>query len=479
MRQPIFSFSRIRDASPAHLLGLRILTGGMLRRNSALSFLESIVTLVSYFLVIRHVIGALGLKAFGLWSFTVGVLAFTRVLDITTSNGLARLVAIRSDDEDAKATVIDSFSFCAAGFYTIMFIVAYSPLQKFIGTSVDSELLPLARALLFWGMINLPINIIGIGHLSAVDGIGRADIRACINMVGALVYAICALLLTSKVGLVGLAYAQAAQFTVVLVAARFVLVRFLKPLSIVPLRFSSRAAGENMHYGARMQLSAVPMSIFDPAIRVVLGRSIGLNFLATYDISYKIAGNTRTLLQGALNPFVPQFAWLYQDDPNAARNLYRRVNSIATLAVCTSFGIIIALSPIASEFFLRKISPTFILSTSVLCFAWAIATLSLPTNLFARAAGIFRWSIIGQWVLLGLGVALAYLALTKLGELWTAAAVGIAIVVGNMVAFWGEAQMLSLAPFRVSQPKLLGAAIAGLALTASIMIAAATIGRIV
>jgi hypothetical protein len=180
--------------------------------------------------------------------------------------------------------------------------------------------------------------------------------------------------------------------------------------------------------------------------RILLGRWVGLEYLGVYDLSYKLAGNTRTLIQASLQPIVPEFTRLHRADPVAANFLHTRVSQTGILVTAGAFSALILACPLLSLFLLSKISPIFIFSTSIFAVGWGVATFGLPTQLYARAAGFLRWSILGQWSLVVLGAPLSFAAYQWLGQFWIAAGAALAIVIGHLIAFAGEARMLRLRP---------------------------------
>ncbi|ALI53968.1 membrane protein, putative [Celeribacter marinus] len=444
-------------------------------RNRLLSLMQSVVGIGTYFLVMRYVLAVAGLGGVGLWSLTMGFVAFIRVMDLTGAGGLARMVALNPDNERLRSEYVDTVTAFIVALYAVLSMIAYLPLRYAMAGSVAPGTEIIAHALLVWAMISLPLNVAGMAQLSAIDGLGRADIRSMLNIAGFVLYGLLAAILVSSQGILGLAYAQIAQYALLLVASRVVLTRRLPSLRLVPSRFSRKAAGQALHYGFRLQASSIPMSLFDPLTRVVLGRWIGLEALGIYDLSYKLAGNVRTLLQAGMNPFLPEFARLWSTDKAAARAHHAMVSARAIRTVAIAYTVLILATPAFSLFFLSQVSAEFFFSVAVLSLGWGVASVGLATQLFARAAGALRWSIAGQWLLLMLGAALVYLATRSYEFIYVAIAVAIAIATGHMVAFAGETRMLTLTPFGTGKQAITSLA----ALAGFVAIAALAAGAVV
>jgi len=433
-----------------------------LARNGLLSLAQSVVGIGTYFLVMRYVVAVAGLGGVGLWSLTMGFVAFIRVMDLTGAGGLARMVALNPHNERLQSEYVDTLTAFIFVLYAVLSLIAYLPLHYAIAGSVAPGTVALAHTLTVWAMISLPINVAGMGQLSAIDGLGRADVRSLLNIASFALYGLLAVLLVSSKGILGLAYAQIVQYALLLFASRVVLTWQLPSLRLVPSRFSRKAAREALNYGFRLQASSIPMSLFDPLTRVFLGRWAGLETLGIYDLSYKLAGNTRTLVQAGMNPLVPEFARVLSADSKTARNYHATVSARSIRAVALAYTILIVTAPVFSLFLLSHVSPEFVFSVAVLSLGWGLASVGLATQLFARAAGQLRWSIAGQWLLLMLGAGLVYIATLSDESIYAAIGVAVAIATGHMVAFAGETRTLNLTPFGTGKQAITSlAALAG------------------
>jgi O-antigen/teichoic acid export membrane protein len=423
-------------------------------RNRVLSLAQSIIWVCAYLVVMRYVVQAEGLEGVGIWSMTVGFVSFVRLMDLSGASGLARMLATKQNDPSEQAYYVDTMSLFIFSLYGVLCAFSYLPLAYFLNDSVSPNQWPQTQVLLIWALAALPLNVLGIAHLSAIDGIGRADIRSLVNILGVGLFSIISLALIEQAGLVGLACAQFAQFTATLLAARLVLVKQIKNFKFFPSKISLGAAKACIGYGLHLQLMSMPMALFDPLTRILVGRWAGLETLGVYDLSYKLAGHTRTLIQAYLSPLIPQFATQWIHSRGAARARFKSINEPTLRIVAAAFGTLVLFSPVASMFLLSEISAVFIFSTTAIALAWGLASLALPTHLLARAAGLLRWSIWGQFVILGLGPALVYWAVHQAGQVWVAIGVAVAIFIGHGIAYLGETRLLQISPIGFSDGRL-------------------------
>lgn len=415
-------------------------------RNGLLSLAQALLTIVTYFLVMRQVVISLGLEALGLWSLTISLVAFVRMLDLGLSHIPARMVAAKTADELGQAQVIDSTAFAGLGAFVLMGIVSYFALRPILVGSLAPELHAQALWLLLGIVAVLPLNSLALVHLGAIDGIGRADIRALVAIAGLVLYAGSALLLIEHYGVLALVYAQFVQHGLALVVARILLCSRIAPLRLFPVRFSRSALKEAASFGVRVQFSTLPMALFDPLCRLLIGRSVGLELLAIYELASKFAASTRTLVQALANPVLPELARLLVEDSEAARVRYSASQTlISSLGLLVSIAQILAL-PIVSFLMLGELDPAFILVSAVLSLAWGGTCIGLVPQLYARAAGRLRHAMAGQWLLLALGALLVPLASLLRDDLWMLVAPGLAILIGHLVAFVGEVRHFGLNP---------------------------------
>lgn len=418
-----------------------------LARNSTLSILQSIVGISTYFVVMRYVVQTTGLQGIGLWSLTMGLVALVRVLDLTGASGLARMVATEPDNPIKQAAYIDTLTSVIFIVYCAACLAAFQPLDLYLRSTIEDPKLTSSTILLAWAMTALPINVIGIAQLSALDGLGRADIRSIINIASFVCYGIIATIFVPSYGIAGLAFSQFSQYIVALIVARFYLVKFIPPLNYLPTQFSRAAARSCLHYGFRLQAASIPMAIFEPITRIFLGRWVGLDILGIYDLSSKLAVQTRALIQSGMNPMVPEFATQFKLDPSLAVELHSQASQKSIRYVALAFSFLLLASPIFSLLLFSKLVPEFLFSMAVLSLGWGTASFGLMTQLFARATGMLRWSITGQWTTLGVGLFSIYVFAKSLDGVFVCVSIALAVLFGHTLGFIGEVRELRLRPF--------------------------------
>lgn len=393
------------------------------------------VGILSYFIVMRYVVSAGGTELVGLWGLTVGFVSFLRLADFSGSSGLSRLVAISADAPRLRVGYIDTTTIWIVGFYTLVGLLAYWPIRSWLIGAVPTELHTLGINLLSIAIVSMPLGVLGVAESYALDGLGRTGLRVAINISAQILFVVVTLVLLPRLSILGLAYAQLAQFSFVVIGARIMLLRSLPEMPILPWRFSREAAKVSIPFGIKLQVMSLPMALFDPLARIALNNLAGLSFVGIYDLTYKIAGNVRTIIQATMTPFIPRLAQVFAGNRAEARAYAARISGGSILFTSVAYSMMFLLAPLLSIFLLGEVSATFVSMLSIMGLAWGLSTYGIVYHLTARATGIVIWSTIGQWLIIFFGVVLYFLMYFENFPVNPAIGVATAVLAGHLVGF--------------------------------------------
>lgn len=432
-RQMIF---KLRD----HLRGV---SKRGLARNSALSFVQSAVGTACYFFVYRLLVADAGTEALGLWSLTVGIVAFGRLADVSGGAGLSRMVAI-ADSKHGSAKYIDTVTIATVVLYAFIILITVAPFSTLVSRSIDPKFHEVGQWLVWMTSASLFFNAVSSTQLSAIDGMHRSDVRSIIQIFGFTLFAIVSYITIPRVGVRGMAIAQVIQFIVILFVARMFLVFNVNDSKFIPYRFSWKVFTETFRYGIKLQLTSLAGLVFDPLSRVVINHFGGLSVLGIYDLSYKVTAYTRMLAVSAAAPLVPEFSRRYLNDREGgislAKSAFSKFNSMTAFAL----GMTCLASPFISYFVLSELSPMFLTNIVVLSVAWYVASLGNVFQLYAQAAGILRWNIIGQWAIALASVIFGIIAGQAGHGSFVAIGVAAAIGLGSLLSLIGNLRLYGL-----------------------------------
>lgn len=444
---------------------------GRLSFNGFMSLCDVSLTILVYFLVVSRLIQAWGLAELGLWSLVMGFVAFLRMLDPGGAGSVTRFIAGCKNEKLARAEFADSAALFSLSIFTLISLLGYFPILYLVHSSVNDQYLTASTDLVFGLLLLLPLNILTLGQLAALDGIGRADLRSGISIFATLAYGSVAYVLIPKFGVMALVYGQALQWGVGILLARLLLSRHLEYAHFMPRYFSLARITEMVRFGFSLQLAGIPISLFDALNRVLIGSFAGLDRLGLYDLAYKFSLSARQVVQAALRPVFPEFAWLLSTDNAAARAKFMTVSRFALISASLVSTMQILSTPLASYLLMGELNLLFVLVASALSMGWGLANIGLPIQFYSRAAAVLRWAHLGQWTVLVMGVSLVFLANEIAGGEMILLAPASAIATGHLLTAAGEARYFRLNPIdsrhgRVALGSLLAFVVISLAVIA-------------
>jgi O-antigen/teichoic acid export membrane protein len=430
-----------------------------LGQNALLSFVQGLAGTVVFFVAIRLLIRHSGTEMAGLWSLTVGVVAFSRIPDISGGAGLARLVAMCADDPGRKRAFIDTVTLVLLGYYGLVVSLGLLVFPPLVARMVEPEFQATAQALVPWVLASLVLTVLMTAQTTALDGLMRADLRAKVMLMGAAVFGLGTLALIPRYGVFGFAAAQLAQQAAVLVVARWLLVRELAGLRPWPAVFSRAEMRDAMGFGLQIQANSVPQIIYEPVARIMINSFAGLHVLAVYDLAYKLCSYTRLMIQSAATPLIPAFAQLQHADRTRLAGLYRRTTLLTGRLTGYVFVAVCLAAPLVSWFLFGAVLGEFLVAVGLLSLAWSLAGIGLVPRLLAQAMGRMHWNIIGEWSIAALTLGLGFAFATLFGNGWIVAGVAAAVAVGQTIQIFGNQSV-----YRRVEPGVGGLSVDGVAM---------------
>lgn len=414
-----------------------------LRRNMALSLLQGLVGMAVILIAYRVLVAQTSVEMLGLWSLTVGIVAFARIADVSGGAGLNRLVAVALLQEKGPARVIDTVTLFVFGLYGLLGLAAIVPFQGLIAASVDPAYQDLAHTLVLWAIGTLLGMVLSTCHLNALDGLHRADLRSGLQILGFVLYLVGALILIPRFGVIGLAAAQLIQMIVVTLCARLALMRFVPGLYIIPVRFSWTELKAAIGYGAKLQASNIAQLIAEPGMRLVVNHFAGLAALAMFDIAQKLTSHISGLASSASRPLVPEFSRSHELDQAARNRLYVRMVQATVPIAALTFALVCLAGPAIGWFILGEIPSSYLFSLACLAAGWCVFTIGIPSIQLARGAGALRWNILGQWTIALGSVGLGSLIGLIDGQ-YVSLGIALALIAGATLQMIGNSRIYDL-----------------------------------
>lgn len=378
-----------------------------LSRNMVMSALQSLAAIGALFLSYRLVILALGQEALGLWSLLMALTLAVRLFDPTGGSTVGRFVAIAGKSQargdsagPSAAQYVDTAILLLFTLYAMLAATAFVPLGWLLRSQIDdSAQLNVALGVLPLLLGLMAANVLAMSNSDAIDGIGRADMRAAIMIASYVVQLALVWWWLPLFGLSGLALAQLAQYGFITLASRALLRRHISELGWLPRHGSRAVARQMIGYGTKLQLSALGLLLADPLLRLLINHYAGLSLLGLYELASKLVVQLRALLASAMMPLIPQFATHGGSMGEEDQALFRKMVRLVMLAAAGIAVVAIAASPILSWTILGRVEKELILLTAILAAGYLGNTISLIHYLQAQASGRMLWNIVGTFAI--------------------------------------------------------------------------------
>ncbi|HUF55571.1 MAG TPA: hypothetical protein VMM55_03325 [Thermohalobaculum sp.] len=410
----------------------------------ALSLAQGLAGMVTVLILYRVLVISTDVETLGLWSLTVGIVAFLRVADFSGGAGLNRLVAVARSNGESMGRTIDTVVVFVIALYAALLLAAFVPFRHLVVATVDDAFDPTARALVVWTLLSVFLSAVGNSQSSAIDGVQRAWLRATVQLCGLAIFLGLGMFLIPTAGVLGMAWAQAAQLGFVVVAGRVVLWRTVPDLNLLPTAFSLPVLRSSIGYGAKLQGMGLAVLVFEPGSRIVINHLGGLETVAVFNLAYRLTSFARLLVVSAFLPLIPEFALRHEQDRAARDRLFENTTRFLLPAASLMFCGTCIVAPFVSLYVLFEISPAFLLNAGALSVAWFVATLGQGSITMARGAGLMRWNIIGQWTTALGSLPLAFVFAALAGAEYAGIGVALAVLVGAVVQIAGNGSHLGI-----------------------------------
>jgi O-antigen/teichoic acid export membrane protein len=325
-----------------------------LRSNTTYSIIAMCLSVLSMMIALRLLLHFSNAELFGLWSLTVGMLAFSRVGDVSGSGSLSRFVARESKFPEHQIAFIDTVLIFTLVFYCVLLLVITAPLSWFLETQIPFELHDTGGNLLFISMLILILNVLGVSQMSAIDGLYESVTRSKIQIFSAFVLCVSSYPLIRYYEVYGYAFSIALQHLLNLIISRVILTKKISGLMFLPVNFSKGKLREITTFGFKVQGQSIAGLFYDPLAKLLVNNYAGLSGVAVYDIAYKLASYCQLVLVAACNPLLPILSGFTQGQREEKKQyFYVFLRKFLTIS-CGPAIIVSLLVPVASMVFFEE-----------------------------------------------------------------------------------------------------------------------------
>ncbi|MFG1250458.1 oligosaccharide flippase family protein [Xanthobacter flavus] len=372
-------------------------TAPRIRRNIIYTAVEVVLNGIGLFVIYRLVVQVLGIQMLGIWSLVLATTAFGRMADIGIAAGLSRFVAREMGQyQNNVARYVETALIVVVVTMGIISLIAYIPIVWAISLTLSGAELELARSLVPYALLTFFLLNINAVMAATLLGSHRADLRSISNILGMLMQVGCSFLLVRGHGLMGLAWAQTAQYIVAISLAWFFILRLHPSVSTLPCNAHLPVFKELIRFGAKLQVGTVANLLFEPASKIVIGHIGGTAMLGLFELAYRMVYQVRNIVIMGVQNLIPIFTQLFENDRVALLAIFNRAIKLTSLfGVLGMSGIALA-APLVSYLWMGHYDAGFVQLAAVLAFCWAVNIFSAPAYFLGVSTGNVNVQIIGQ-----------------------------------------------------------------------------------
>lgn len=406
--------------------------------NAIMSLVQIVLISIVLFILYRFLLNTIGVEKLGIWSLVLATTSVTQIANMGLSGSVVKFVAkyVAREEPESVSKVIQTATLSIAVSIGIILLAVYPLIKWILAIVISSESLSLALEILPFSLFALWILMIASIFNAGLDGCQRIYLKNILLIVGTLFYFFLALMLTPTYGLIGLAYAQVAQNTMIFLCSWILLKRYIAPLPIIPYQWDKNTFKEIIVYGINFQVISVTTMFYDPITKALLSKFGGLSFVGYYEMANKMVQQFRALIVSANQVLVPAIANLKERLPEKIRSVYLTSYQLLFYLSLPLYSLVIICTPLISEIWIGHYERIFVIFSFLLSIGWFFNTVAGPAYFANLGTGMLRWNVIGH---IAIAVLNAVMGLS-LGVLYD----GIGVVVGWVISLAIGSSMIYL-----------------------------------
>lgn len=363
--------------------------------NATMSLVQIIIISGVLFFLYRFLLKTIGVEQLGIWSLVLATTSVTQVANFGLSGSVVKFVAkyVARNEYKNVSGVIQTAVISLAVIVGSIIIIAY-PLIKWVLTLViPPNSLEYGLRILPFALLSLWLTMITSVFHSGIDGFQKIYIRNFIMMGGSAFFAFLCFILAPKYGLIGLAYAQIMNNSMVLLVSWILIKRLLPLLPVIPYHWNRSLFKEIISYGINFQIISVTGMLYDPITKALLSKFGGLSMVGYYEMANRMIQQFRAFIVSANQVIVPAIADLQEKNPERIRSVYLTNYNLLFYLALPLYSLIIISIPLISELWIGHYERIFVIFGILLAIGWFLNTLNVPAYYTNLGTGELRWNV--------------------------------------------------------------------------------------
>lgn len=405
-----------------------------IRKNVVFSGLSFIVNILLVFLSFKLAMRYGGVEALGLWSTIYAWTALVRIGDVGMANSIIRFIAKCEFNLENKIIIgyIDTAVVVNIVIFMALTILAYITISFNMHKWLKQRDYAVAKEIIPYLMISIVLSNVSAVVMGGLSGIHKSWVAANIGVAGAVLQLIVIICTVPYFGIIGLAWAQIAQYGVSLSIGWILLRRYIGA-SLIPREISYKKCKEIMTFSVKMQISNTVNGFFEPATKIIIGNNFGMHAVGLYEIAFKTVTVPRGALATAAMAAVPSATHMAESDPVEHKLLfYKTEKYMLWAAVLFSIGVIIV-SPGASEIWLGKMDWDFCIAVALISIGYLFNMAAIPAYNLSIIYGKVGGNLLSSCVMLVMAFVGGYVISSYASLLWVVAFFGFVLGFGALV----------------------------------------------
>lgn len=377
--------------------------------NATMSIAQVMVISIILFILYRFLLKTIGIEKLGIWSVVLATTSVAQMANLGLSASVVKFVAkyLARGQEGTVGAVIQTSAISLGVIFGLILVIVYPVIGLLLGLVVPVSNLKEALSIVPYAFLSLWIMVVSSVFQAGLEGHQRIDLRSTLIISVSIINLIACFLLVPTYGLMGLAYAQVAQSSLLLIGSYLILKRRLPSLPLVPYRWNRAVFGEILSYGLNFQVITISQMLYDPITKTLLTKFGGLAMTGFYEMASRMVLQLRSLIVSANQVLVPTFADLQARNPEFIQKIYKDSLRLLLYISVPSYSALIAFTPIISQLLFGRYEKIFVLFSILVAAGWFVNTLAGPAYFVNLGIGDLRWNTLGHVIIalanLGLG----------------------------------------------------------------------------
>lgn len=406
-----------------------------LLKNVKFSVISFVINIFLVFATYRLVIVYEGIEAVGIWSLLMAWATLIRVGDIGMGGAIVRFISSKNIEIDMAEIrkFIDTglvMNFIAFMFLTLF---GYFLLSINLHNVVPDKYLLQSQSLLPILFIGIFLSTMSSIIIASLQGIHLGYIGAYLSVSGNIVQIFFVFLLVPNVGLLGLAWAQLIQFSLLSVFGWGLITHKLNVGTILPTGFSFVILRQMFTFSIKAQVANIANGMFEPISKILFNQFGTLQEQGFYELAYKTVSLTRNTVVSGIFASLPTLTNLINNNPNEAQVFYVKAQKKVTIAISIIILCVIIFSPLVSWIWMGQFEINYWLFVLFISIGFWINTFGATAYNLGLATGIMKSNIIASFIMLLVLIISAYLLGNFYQSMGVSIATGISLACGGIL----------------------------------------------